>query len=240
MPQNQTTWSSHPEQEEAPDSEVCGPERSQRSWPGCDVVPRTGASGSRDPDQAGKEPSSSRGEARHQGVESLDLQAGFGLHQFQELFGSMGQTLHPADRVPSVPGGLQGLDTSANLEMYELESVLLPGMQGMTGFEMRGSVETGGTAGPGSRLESGCRAAAAVAGWAESVLEAWAVPLPAAVLAEGRAGQWAWLGGTESESAAGSSSEVLSYQCQELSASDSSDTATPGPGDTRQRDCTFV
>lgn len=47
------------------------------------------------------------------------------------------------------------------------------------------------------------------------------------------AGRWAWLGGTESESAVGSSSEAWSYQCQELSASDSSDTATPGPADTK-------
>lgn len=141
-------------------------------------------------------------------MESLDLQAGFGLQQLQELFGSMGQTLHPADRILSGPGAHQGRDISANLEMYELESVFLTGMQSMTGFEMRDTVEIGGTAGPGSRLESGCRAAAdAVAGWPESVLEAWAAPLPSAVLAEGwaaEAGQWAWLGGTESESAAGS------------------------------------
>lgn len=111
----------------------------------------------------------------------------------------------------------------------------------MIGFERRDTVETGGTAGPGSRVVSGCRAAAAadaVAGCAESVMEAWAVPLLATVLAEGwaaEAGQWVWLGGTESESAVGSWSEVLSYQCQELFASDSSDTATPGPVDTKQR-----
>ena len=33
---------------------------------------------------------------------------------------------------------------------------------------------------------------------------------------------------------------MLSYQCQELSASDSSDTATPGPADTKQKDFNFV
>lgn len=175
-------------------------------------------------------------------MESLDLQAGLGLQQLQDLFGSMGQTLAPADRVPSASGVHQGLDIAADLEMCELESVVLTGMQSMTGFERRDAVETGGTAGPGSRVESDCRAAvaaAAVAGWAEwdeSVLEVWAVLQPAAVLAEGwaaEAGQWVWLGGTESESAVGSWSEVLSYQCQELFAFGSSDTATPGPVDTK-------
>lgn len=43
------------------------------------------------------------------------------------------------------------------------------------------------------------------------------------------AGRWVWLGGMESESAVGSLSEAWSYQCQELSASDNSDTATLGP-----------
>lgn len=142
-------------------------------------------------------------------MESLDLLADLGLQQLQDLFGSTGQTLRPADRVPSVSGGHWGLDISANLERYEFESVVLAGMQSMTGFEMRDTVETGGTVGPGCRGESDRRAAAAadaVAGWAESVLEVWAVP-PPAVLAEGwavEAGQWVWLGGTESESAAGS------------------------------------
>lgn len=179
-------------------------------------------------------------------MESLDLQAGLGLQLLRDLFGSMGQTLHPADRVLSVSGDHQGLEISANLEMYELESVVLTGMQSMTGFEMRDTVETGGTAEPGGRVESDCRAGAAadaVAGWADSVLEVWAVPLLSAVLAEGwaaEAGQWVWLGGTESESAVGSWSEALSYQCQELFASDSSDTATPGPVDTKQRDFNFV
>lgn len=79
MPQNQTILSTHPEQEEGPDSEACGLGRSQRSSSGRDVVPRTGASESRDPDQAGKEPLSSQEEAQHQGVESLVLQAGLGL-----------------------------------------------------------------------------------------------------------------------------------------------------------------
>lgn len=63
--------------------------------------------------------------------------------------------------------------------------------------------------------------------------------LLAAVQAEMRAaeaGRWVWLGGRESESAVGSWSEAWSYQCQELSASDSSDTATPGPADTKQTD----
>lgn len=176
-------------------------------------------------------------------MESLDLRAGLGLQQLQDLFGSMGQTLPPADRLLSVSGVHQGLDIAADLEMYELESVALTGMQSTIGFERRDTVETGGTAGPGGRLESGCGAAAAadavaVAGRAESAMEVWAVPLPATVLAEGwaaEAGQWLWLGGTESESAVGSWSEVLSCQCQELFASDSSDTATPGPVDTKQR-----
>lgn len=174
-------------------------------------------------------------------MESLDLRAGLGLQQLQDPFGSMGQTLPPADRLLSVSGVHQGLDIAADLEMYELESVALTGMQSMIGFERRDTVETGGTAGPGSRVEPGCRAAAAadaVAGCAESVMEVWAVPPPETVLAEGwaaEAGQWVWLGGTESESAVGSWSEVLSCQCQELFASDSSDTATPGPVDTKQR-----
>lgn len=143
-------------------------------------------------------------------MESLDLQVDFGLQQLQDLFGSMGQTLHSADRVQSAPGDHQGLDISENLEMYELESAVLAGMQSMAGFEVMDTVETGGSAGPGSRVEFDCRAGAAadaVPGWAESVLEVWAVPLPLAVLAEGwvaAAGQWIWLGGMESESAAGS------------------------------------
>lgn len=48
------------------------------------------------------------------------------------------------------------------------------------------------------------------------------------------AGRWAWLGGTESEFAVGSLSEVWSYQCQELAASDNSDIAIPGPAARRQ------
>ena len=86
----------------------------------------------------------------------------------------------------------------------------------------KSETETGDTAGTGSmavtgnRAASGCRAetedaavaAAAVAGWADSVPEVWAVLLLLpAVLAEVRAaeaGQWVWLGGMESESAVGS------------------------------------
>lgn len=167
-----------------------------------------------------------------------------GLQQLQDLFGSMGQTLHPAERVLSVSGDHQGLGISANLEMYELESVVLTGLQSMTGFETRGTVETGGTAGPGSRVEPAADAAAA--GRTESAPEVWAVPLPppsSAVLAEGwaaEAGQWVWPGGMESESAVGSWSEVLSYQCQERVASGSSDTATPGPAHTKHRDFNVV
>lgn len=37
----------------------------------------------------------------------------------------MSQTLHPADSALSEPGDHQGLDVSANLGMYELESVVL-------------------------------------------------------------------------------------------------------------------
>lgn len=50
------------------------------------------------------------------------------------------------------------------------------------------------------------------------------VPAARAAQAEAlaaEAGRWAWLGGTESESAVGSWSEAWSYQCRELSASDS-------------------
>lgn len=63
------------------------------------------------------------------------------------------------------------------------------------------------------------------------------LPAVLAVLAEvwaAEAGRWVWLGGTESESAVGSWSEAWSYQCQELSASDNSDIATPGPADKKQ------
>lgn len=128
----------------------------------------------------------------------------------------MSRTLHPADSSLSEPGDQRGLDVSANLGMYELESVVLNEKLRMTGFEMRDTVETGDTAGPGSRVESDCRAggaadADAVVGGADCGPEAWAVPLLSAVLAEARAagaGQWVWLGGTESESAAGSWSEV--------------------------------
>lgn len=129
----------------------------------------------------------------------------------------MSQTLHPADRARSEPGAHQGLDVSANLGMFELESVVLTGMRSTTGFEMRDTVETGDTAELGSRVESDCRtggAADAVVGWTERVLEAWAVPPLLAVLAvlaevwAAEAGQWVWLGGTESESAVGSWSEV--------------------------------
>lgn len=126
----------------------------------------------------------------------------------------MSRTLHPADSFLSEPGDHQGLDVSASLGMYELESVVLNGKLRMAGFEMRDTVETGDTAGPGGRAESDCRAGAvadAVVGRADCVLQAWAVPLLSAVLAEAwaaGAGQWVWLGGTESESAAGSWSEV--------------------------------
>lgn len=126
----------------------------------------------------------------------------------------MSRTLHPADSSLSEPEDHQGLDVSANLGMYELESAVLNEELCMADFEMRDTVETGDTAGPGSRVESDCRAggaADAVVGWADCVLEAWAVPLLSAVLAEAwaaGAGQWVWLGGTESESAAGSWSEV--------------------------------
>lgn len=126
----------------------------------------------------------------------------------------MSRTLHPADSSLSEPGDHQGLDVSANLGMYELESVVLNEKRRMTGFEMRDTVETGDTAGPGGRVESARRAggaADAAVGWADCVPEAWAVPLLSAVLAEAwaaGAGQWVWLGGTESESAAGSWSEV--------------------------------
>lgn len=50
--------------------------------------------------------------------------------------------------------------------------------------------------------------------------------VPAARVAQAEAsaaeaGRWAWLGGTGNESAVGSWSEAWSYQCPELSASDS-------------------
>lgn len=51
-------------------------------------------------------------------MESLDLQAGLGLQKLQDLFGSMGQTLPPADKLLSVFGVHQGLDIAADLEMY--------------------------------------------------------------------------------------------------------------------------
>lgn len=99
----------------------------------------------------------------------------------------MSRTVHPADSSLAEPGDHQGLDVSANLGMYELESVVLNEKLRMTGFEMRDTVETGDTAGPGGRAESDCRAggaADAVVGWADCVLGAWAAPLLAAVLAE--------------------------------------------------------
>lgn len=66
-----------------------------------------------------------------------------------------------------------------------------------------------------------------------------------AVLAETWAAeveQWAWLGGMESESAAGSLNGAWSYQCQGLSASDSSDTTIPVPAKTKRLDVrsTFI
>lgn len=73
--------------------------------------------------------------------------------------------------------------------------------------------ETGGTAGTGCRVESGRKAetglvaAAAAAGETDFVPMVWTVLLLWAVLAVLRAaeaGQWVWLGATESESAVGS------------------------------------
>lgn len=112
------------------------------------------------------------------------------------------------------------------------------GKQGMADSEAEDTAETGSTVGSGNRAESGCRAeteAAAAAGWADSGPKVLTVLLLLAVLAvqtevqAAEAGRWVWLGEMESEFAVGSLSEAWSYQCQELSASDNSDTATPGP-----------
>lgn len=62
------------------------------------------------------------------------------------------------------------------------------------------------------------------------------LPALLAVTWAAEVGQWAWLGGTESESAAGSWNEAWSYQCQGLSASDSSDTTIPVPVKTERCD----
>lgn len=183
--QSQTVWSGHPGQEEGPDSEVCALGRSQRSWFGHGAVPWTGASEIHDPNLAGREPWSSQGGARHQGGESVDPQAGWGLQrdlrqllQLPDLSGSTTQTSCPAERALSEPGCQQGLGVSASLGRYEAESGVLAGMQGMTDSETGDTVGTvsmagtGNMAGTGSRVESGCRAeaeAAAAAGWADSV-----------------------------------------------------------------------
>lgn len=111
------------------------------------------------------------------------------------------------------------------------------GKQGMADSETEDTAETGSMVESENRAESGCRAEteAAAAGWADSVPKVLAVLLLLAVVAvqtevqAAEAGRWVWLGETESESAVGSLSEAWSYQCQELSASDNSDTATPGP-----------
>lgn len=79
MPQSQTVWSGHPEQEEGPDSEVGALGRSQRFWFGHGAVPWTGASENHDPNQAGREPWSNQGGAQRQDGESVDPQADWDL-----------------------------------------------------------------------------------------------------------------------------------------------------------------
>ncbi len=123
----------------------------------------------------------------------------------------MSRTSCPAEKALSESRGRQGLVVSASLGRYEAESGALAGMQGMTVAETGDTAGTGNMAGTGSRVESGHRAeteaAAVAAGWADTVPKVWAVLLLPAVLAEvwaAEAGRWAWLGGTESESAAGS------------------------------------
>lgn len=142
-------------------------------------MPWTGALEIHDPNRAGREPWSSQGEARRQGGESVDPQAGWGLlrdlrqhSQLLDLSGSTTQTSCPVERALFEPGGRQGLGVSASLGRYEAESGVLAGTQGMTGSETGDTVGNGSMAGTGSRVESGCRAeteAAAPAGWADSV-----------------------------------------------------------------------
>lgn len=165
------------------------------------------------------------------------------LQELQDLPGSMGQISCPAGRTLSESGARQGLDVSVSLGRTEAETGALAWMQGTAGAESGDTAVSGSMAGTGSRVEFGRKAetvaaaAAAAVGWADFVPKVWAVLLLPAVLAEvwaAEAGQWVWLGGTESESAVGSWSEAWSYQCQGLSASDSSDTATPGPADREQ------
>ena len=222
MPRSQTVWSGHPEQEEGPDSEVCGLGRSRHSWSGHGVGPWTGALENRDPNPAGREPWLSQEEAQRRGGESVDPLAGLGLlwdlrlHlELQDLSGSMGRTSCPAEGAQSASGGRQGLGVSASLGRYEAESGAPAGMQGTTGAETEDTAGTASMAATGSRVESVRRGAAAAAaaaadvGLADSVPKAWAVLLLAvlAVLAEvwaAEAGRWVWLGGTESESAVGS------------------------------------
>ena len=167
----------------------------------------------------------------------------------------MGRTSCPAEGAQAAFEGRQGLGVAANLGRYEAESGALAGIQGTTGAETEDTAGTVSMAATGNRVESVRRDAAAAAaaaaddeaaaaaaadvGSADSVPKVWAVLLPAvlAVLAEvwaAEAGRWVWLGVTESESAVGSWSEAWSYQCQELSASDNSDIATPGPADKKQ------
>lgn len=167
---------------------------------------------------------------------------------------SMDQTSCPAERDQSETAIRQGPDVSASLERLEAGPGKLAAVDSMTASEAVDTAGLGSMVGPGHKVvESGRRdvaaaaaavdddaavdaaaddVAAAAAGWVDSVPKVWAVLLPPAVLAEvqaAEAGQWAWLDGTENESAAGSSSEVWSYQCQEPSASDNSDTAILGP-----------
>lgn len=196
------------------------------------------ASENHDPNRAGTVPWSSQGGAQLQGGESVDPGLLWDLRQLlmvQDLSGSRGQTSWPAERVLFEYEGRQGLGVFAVLVTCEAESV------GPAGTEDRSGTEPGDTAGAGNRAESGCKAeteaAAAAAGPGDSVPTVWAVLLQQAVLAEvgaAEVGQWVWLGGTESESAVGSWSEAWSYQCQELSASDNSDTTTPEPGEREQ------
>lgn len=119
----------------------------------------------------------------------------------------MDQISCPAEKALYETGSHQGLDVSVSQGMYKTESGTLAVMKHMT------AAETVDTAATGSRAESGCRAetevavAAAAAGWADSVPKILAALLLSAVLAEAQAaeaGQSAWLGGTESESAVGS------------------------------------
>lgn len=121
----------------------------------------------------------------------------------------MDQISCPAEKALYETGNHQGLDVSVSQGMYKTESGTLAVMKHMT------AAETVDTAATGSRAESGCRAetevavaaAAAAAGWADSVPKILAALLLSAVLAEAQAaeaGQSAWLGGTESESAVGS------------------------------------